>query len=393
MVRKSAVLVVVLVVLAGCSGMGGGDGGENADLEVAKDGGDGAGGANGAAGGGDGSAGDGGPGGDSSEAKKEFSADDSGNGGDAAASVDRALIKTGTVEVEVDNYSVAESAVESRAAELGGYVSASESTLHRTDNETWRTGYVEVRVPSSNFTAMFDASRGQGTVLSADSNTKDVTDKLVDLNARLENLRSQRDRLRSLYESANTTEDLLHVQEQLSSVQQEIERLEAQKRSLEDRVAFSTLTVELDEPEPEPESPPTGERTPFHEQSPVAVFLSSVAGLVRFARTAFIAGVAALPWVVGLGVPAVLAVQAGRRFGRNSRLPIVGGRERSPEFPAPEDAGVSRSPSESDTTEAESDAVEPESAEDDSDSAGQSDDELSESGSDDEASVGDSSDA
>ncbi|WP_415381831.1 DUF4349 domain-containing protein [Halosimplex sp. TS25] len=328
MVRKSALLVVVLVVLAGCSGMGGNDGGDGAaDLQADR-------GADAGAGGGD-DGGDGasGGGGDGSKepANEQFSADDA-EGGGAAASVDRALIKTGTVRVEVGNYSAAEAAVESRAAELGGYVSSSEATLHRTDNETWRTGYVEVRVPSSNFTAMFESSRGQGTVLSADSNTKDVTDQLVDLNARLENLRAQRDRLRSLYESANTTEELLHVQERLSSVQGEIERLEAKKRSLRDQVAFSTLRVELREPEPEPESPPTGERTPFHEQSPVAVFLSSVAGLVRFARTAFIAGVAALPWVLGIGLPALLAVRVGRRFGGASRLPVVGGRSDSARF-------------------------------------------------------------
>ncbi|WP_436924528.1 DUF4349 domain-containing protein [Halosimplex amylolyticum] len=333
MVRKSALLVVVLVVLAGCSGMGGNDGGDGA-ADLQADQGDGAGG--GGSDGGDGGSGGGGDG-SGEPANEQFSADDAGGDAGAAASVDRALIKTGSVTVEVENYSAAEGAVESRAVDLGGYVSSSDTTLHRTDNDTWRTGYVEVRVPSANFTAMFDASRGQGTVLSADSNTKDVTDQLVDLNARLENLRAQRDRLRSLYESANTTEELLHVQERLSSVQGEIERLEAKKRSLRDQVAFSTLRVELREPEPEPESPPTGERTPFHEQSPVAVFLSSVANVVRFARTAFIAGVAVLPWALGLGLPALLVVGASRRFGGSVRLPVVGDRTDSAALPSRED--------------------------------------------------------
>ncbi|MFC7138239.1 DUF4349 domain-containing protein [Halosimplex aquaticum] len=352
MARKSAVLVVVLVVLAGCSGMGGSGSGDAADLQKAQSG-DGAGGDGGDGGSGGADGGDAGSGDGSGEASNEqFSADDA-EGGGAAASVDRALIKTGSVAVEVENYSAAETAIESRAVALGGYVSASESTLHRSENETWRTGYVEVRVPSSNFTAMFDSSRGQGTVLSADTNTKDVTDKLVDLNARLENLRAQRDRLRSLYESANTTEELLHVQERLSSVQGEIERLEAQKRSLRDQVAFSAPR-RTPRAEPEPESPPTGERTPFHEQSPVAVFLSSLAGLVRFARTAFIAGVAALPWVVGLGLPAVLVVRAGRRFGAPSRLPVVGNRPDSGGLPARDDGVVGdvEAPAESERTAA-----------------------------------------
>jgi|GEM_PF-710487 len=323
MVRKATVLVAVLVVLAGCAGMGSGDSanGEAPERQAAS-GGDGSDG--GGAGGDGGDGGDGGSGG-SDSVDAEFGASDGGDGQpNAAAQVDRALIKTGEVTVEVGNYSVAERAVRDRAAALGGYVSGSNVELHHRENETWRTGHVEVRVPSANFTALYEATQGQGTVLSADSNTEDVTDQLVDLNARLENLRAQRDRLRSLYDSANTTEDLLDVGEQLSSVQGEIERLEAQKRSLRDRVSFSTVRVELREPEPDAVAPE--EPTPFHEQSPAAVFASSVGGFVTFARTVFVAGVAAVPWIVGLGVPAVLVVGAGRRVGVKRRLPFVGNR-------------------------------------------------------------------
>ncbi|WP_123534216.1 DUF4349 domain-containing protein [Halosimplex salinum] len=318
MVRKSVVLVAALVVLAGCAGLGASedDAGEAPD-QRADGGGD--------AGARDGSGGDGG--GDN-QADPAVGESDSEGGGQpsAAARVDRALVKTGQVTLEVENYSAAETAVESRATELGGYVAGSEVTLHHENDATWRTGYVEVRVPSENFTAMFDSTRGAGTVLSADSSIEDVTDQLVDINARLENLRSQRDQLRSLYESANTTEELLRVQERLSAVQGDIERLEAKKRSLGDRVAFSTVRVELREPVPEPV--PDEEPTPFHEQSPVAVFLASVQGFVTFGRTVFIAGVAAVPWVVGLGVPALLVVGAGSRLRGPSRLPLVGRRTR-----------------------------------------------------------------
>ena len=311
--------MVVLVALAGCASMGSGDSASGGpERQAAGDGG-------GAPGdGGDGGAGSGGD--DAADA--EFSASDGEDGGSsAAARVDRALIKTGEVTVEVENYSVAERAVRSRAADLGGYVSGSNVRLHHRENATWRTGYVEVRVPSANFTALYEGAQREGTVLSADSNTKDVTDQLVDLTARLENLRAQRDRLRTLYDSANTTEDLLAVGEQLSEVQGEIERLEAKQRSLRDRVSFSTVRVELREPEPDavaPEQP-----TPFHEQSPAAVFAASVGGFVTFARTVFVAGVAAVPWVVGLGVPALLVVSAGRRLGIGRRLPFVGGRSAS----------------------------------------------------------------
>jgi hypothetical protein len=306
MVQIKVVLVAALVVFAGCSGFGGQSNTGDVDAGMERgDGGDG---------GGDSapSSGDGGNGGSGSEQKFGASGSADGQQGEPAQ-LDRALVKTGQMTVEVENFSTARAAVTDEARALGGYVSASDATLHRSDNATWRTGYVEVRVPTSNFTAIFESTRGQGTVLTADSETKDVTDQLVDLNARLENLRAQRDQLRSLYETANTTEGLLSVQERLSNVQQEIERLEANRRSLRDRVAFSTLRVELREPEPEPESEPVEEEPAFHEQSPEAVFLSSLSDFVTFGRTVLIASVAALPWVLGLGVPLLVVLGVLRR--------------------------------------------------------------------------------
>jgi hypothetical protein len=367
--RKAAVLVVVLVALAGCSGMGSGDSANREGGDLQANGGDGGGGGDGSSGGGD----DGSGGSDAADA--EFSAsDDGGTGqGSAAARVGRALIKTGEVTVEIENYSVAERAVKDRATDLGGYVSGSNVQLHHRENETWRTGYVEVRVPSANFTALYEGAQSEGTVLSADSNTKDVTDQLVDLTARLENLRAQRDRLRSLYDSANTTEDLLDVGEQLSEVQGEIERLEAQQRALRDRVSFSTVRVELREPEPDAVAPE--EPTPFHEQSPVAVFAASVGGFVTFARTVFVAGVAAVPWIVGLGVPALLVVGAGRRVGVGRRLPFVGGRSssRRPSVDREDAAGGLRAEFESDDEDGPDESSEDSDA-DDGESANRSGD-------------------
>ena len=318
MVQVKVALVAVLVVFAGCSGFGGQSDSGDVDAGMERgDGGDGSG--DSAPSSGDG----GGDGGSGSEQKFGASGSADGQQGEPAQ-LDRALVKTGQMTVEVENFSTARAAVTDEARALGGYVSASDATLHRSDNATWRTGYVEVRVPTSNFTAIFESTRGQGTVLTADSETKDVTDQLVDLNARLENLLAQRDQLRSLYETANTTEGLLSVQERLSNVQQEIERLEANRRSLRDRVAFSTLRVELREPEPEPESEPVEEEPAFHEQSPGAVFLSSVSDLATFARTVLIASVAALPWVLGLGVPVLVVVGLVRRSSLLASLPFVG---------------------------------------------------------------------
>lgn len=302
MKRILAVAVVALVLVAGCAGMGGsGDatGGDGAEAGAP-------------------SGGDGGDAGDAAAERQQEGRDGDGDGGVAdgpnAAVQERAIIRTGTVKLEVENATRTRNQVRTRARELGGYTSGSELTRHRQNNATWRDGYVVVRVPSENFSAMLAGASARGTVLSENTETEDVTDQLVDLNARLENLRAERDQLRRIYNRSDSTEDVLAVQERLSDVQGEIERLEAQKRSLEDRVAFSTLRVELREPRPEAATTPG---TPFHEQSPLSALNNSVATLVQVVRTLFLLGVIALPWIAAVAVPVGVAGLFVHRFVRD----------------------------------------------------------------------------
>ncbi len=328
--RIRVLAVVGLLLLAGCTGMGGsGDAGE-------------------AQGGGDGAQMSSGDGGSSQpvEADSEANAADSGNiqAGDAAA--DRAIIRNGRMVIEVENYSTTADAIAARARTSGGYVSDSNRELHRSDGEAWYTGYIVVRVPSEEYEPTQSMVSEQGTVRSEETTTKDVTDKLVDLEARLTNLRERRDRLRTFYEQANSTAELLRIEEELSSVQSDIERLEAQKRSLEQRVAYSTLRVEIHEPAPEP----SAQQVPYHERSLVAAFLSSVTDVYVFTRGLLVTAASLAPWLVVLAVPVV----GGRRLLRGRSVPLLGRRGASE--PATEDSaggGESDAPQQESTEESD----------------------------------------
>ncbi|WP_049987446.1 DUF4349 domain-containing protein [Halobellus rufus] len=237
-----------------------------------------------------------------------------GSGGESADDVSgdvvnvdqRAIIRTGTVHVEVEDYESAQSELTSSVEGYGGYVSDSRQDRRQIDNETWVRGELVLRVPRENFDALVNDTRALGEVQSVEVNSQDVTDQLVDIEARLENLRAERDRLRELYDQANTTEDVLAVQRELSDVQGEIERLEARQQSLEDRVAYSTLTVRLEEPRPTPDrvAPDRWYDTPV-----LSAFMESVDGVVVVARAAVVAFAFALPYFLAFAVP-VLVVSA-----------------------------------------------------------------------------------
>lgn len=228
----------------------------------------------------------------------------------------RQLVRTGTVRVDVDSVNASEANLTAAVEGYGGFVSDSTRERHRVGDETYATGRLVLRVPAEEFDAVVEDAKSEGDVRVVETNTEDVTDRLVDLEARLANLRAQRDQLRDLYEQANTTEDVLAVQRELSAVQGEIERLEAQKQSLADRVAYSTLTVELNEPRPTPNrvAPDRWYDTPV-----ASAFLQSVDGVAVVARALVVGAAYALPYVLAFVLP--VALLAGLVWRFRHRLP------------------------------------------------------------------------
>lgn len=284
--RWTTALLVMCIVLAGCSGGGVGSGGDAAESEASLSNDDAA-----------------------STARAESTA--SGSGGDAGSSggsaqsagarSDRAIIKTGRIALTVDSFASAREQVGTLARQTGGYVATSSREVRGEGNRTWTVGVVRIRVPSEEYTATHDEITTYGEVRDSSQETNDVTDQLVDIEARLRTLRAERDRLRQLYDEANDTEAVLRVSEQLSEVQTEIERLEARKKSLQGRVAYSTITVELREEPPERETP-----TPepgYTDTSLDTAFLASVNGVVTAVEALAVTIAYALPYLLAFGVP------------------------------------------------------------------------------------------
>ncbi|MFB6205531.1 MAG: DUF4349 domain-containing protein [Haloglomus sp.] len=295
-------LVTALVLLAGCSGLGGGgagdagaapegepQGGPEADAQAGGDGGDGGSGRDGGGGGGS----DGGDGGETFAAKSFRDPNRS-----------QAIVRTGRVTLRIASFDSARSAVVAIAREHGGYVAGSETNVERVGNRTRTTGRLVLRVRSDQFGEAFRAVKAVGEVRRAESNSRDVSDQLVDIEARLTNLRRQRDRLRQLYAEANDTEAILEVGEKLSSVQERIERLRAKRRALRGKVSYATITVRLREPglTPTPTATPTP-RPAYHETDLGAALAASVNGVVVTVRALLVTLAYLLPYALVFGAP------------------------------------------------------------------------------------------
>jgi len=184
--------------------------------------------------------------------------------------IERKIVKTGYITLEVEDMVEAMEEVAAVADELGGYVVSSQ----RREGEWGLSGQINIRVPADRFNEAFDRLRRVAVDVPYESTeARDVTEEYVDLEARLRNLEATEEQYLTLLEEAGTVGEMLEVQEALWNVRWEIERIEGRVRYLERTSEMSLINVELEETEGLAES-----------WSASGAFRSAVRGLTAFGR-------------------------------------------------------------------------------------------------------------
>ena len=133
------------------------------------------------------------------------------------------------------------------ASSLGGYIFSSDIT------EDY--AMVIVKVPADRMWDAINSYRKLGKILQERMSAKDVTDRILDIDARLKNAKAEEQRLLELYSKAKDVNDMLAIEDRLSAVRERIERLEAMKKALENMVDYTTIHVEIRKPGKEVRKP------------------------------------------------------------------------------------------------------------------------------------------
>jgi hypothetical protein len=169
--------------------------------------------------------------------------------------LDRKIIRTARLELDVEDVSAAVTEVEDVAEAAGGWVSASSVFVDRaSDDESPRrteTATVTIRVPADAYRSVVSQLRSLAEeVKSETSEASEVTEEYTDLQARLRNQEATEAELLKLLERAETIPDILTVQEKVDQVRLEIERLQGRINVLDSLTSMATITVELAVPTP-----------------------------------------------------------------------------------------------------------------------------------------------
>jgi hypothetical protein len=160
--------------------------------------------------------------------------------GNEGVTIERKLIKEGTIEYKVDNMANARKQILASVAKWKGYV-GNESEYNTSDRLSTT---IIIRVPAANFDSLLMAATlGVAHFDRKEILVKDVTEEYVDVEARLKTKKELEQRYLSLLKKANTVSEILEIEKEMGVLRADIESIEGRLNVLKSQISFSTITI------------------------------------------------------------------------------------------------------------------------------------------------------
>lgn len=242
---------------------------------------------------------------------------ESGNGAEVVQDTGRKLIKNVDMNVETRDFEGLIPLIEDKVANLGGYIENSNvynGSTYRNYRE-YRYASMTIRIPQNQLETFIKDMQGVSNVTNCNRSVQDVTLTYVDLASHKKALQVEQDRLLELLEIAESLEDIITIESRLSDVRYQIESMEAQLRSYDNQVDYSTVYMNIEEVEvlTPVVVETTGERI-------VHGFTDSVKHVAEGIKEFFIGFIINLPyiveWVIIIAVVVFVLVRLNRRRRR-----------------------------------------------------------------------------
>lgn len=226
----------------------------------------------------------------------------------------RKIRYTATVHVVVKNLDESGVEIEKLIERQAGYLAKSEtigSTGYR------RVGTWVIKVPVENYRATVQSLAQLGIVERNTSDSEDLTEEFIDIEARLKNMKAEEEVLNKLLkDGANKLEDMLKIREHIVRVRGDIERAEGRKKFVLAATDFSTINVTLRE-----DADYVSPTAPSFDGEIASAFSNSVLSLKKFGQAAIIGAVAIAPWIPPVLVVAFLLRLWVRRLRSDEETP------------------------------------------------------------------------
>jgi len=218
----------------------------------------------------------------------------------------RMIVKNADVRLTVKDTDVAIDRATQIIGDAGGYIVSSRVWYQDYYGNNLKYAAITIGVPVDEFEKVLSRLRGLAIkVVDETAAGDDVTDQYVDLQSQLTNLEATRARIQDFLKDAKTIDEALRINQELSNIEGQIEQIKGQMNYLNDRSAYSTITLNL-----EPEFPvltPTPTPTAQPTATPIPWNPGQTFGEARNTVTVAYQGIANfLIWLVVVILPIVL---------------------------------------------------------------------------------------
>lgn len=173
------------------------------------------------------------------------------NGSNKAESIKdtRKIIETIYYSVQTKSFDEFVASLENKALSVGGYIEQSDVSGNSYDDISSRYATYTFRIPSDKVDEFTKTVSENATVTNRTVNTEDVTLEYVDIESRIKALKTEKASLEDLLSKATSTTEIIEIRDMLTDVIYEIESYESQLRTFDNKIDYTTITVDVDEVE------------------------------------------------------------------------------------------------------------------------------------------------
>lgn len=159
------------------------------------------------------------------------------------------LVRTASLQVQVDDVEGSSAQARQIAIAAGGMVVSENSSAvpvstGGVDKQGSRSA-MTLSVPSDTLDRVLDELGKLGTTVQRTSAARDVTSQYVDTQSRITTMKAGLDQLRALVGKATDLNQIVSLETEISRRQADLDALQAQLKTLDAKVAMSTVTVTL----------------------------------------------------------------------------------------------------------------------------------------------------
>jgi Domain of unknown function (DUF4349) len=175
----------------------------------------------------------------------------------AAFAASHMIIKNADIKLLVEDTDIAIDRATQALGDMNGYIISSRVWYQPWyDGQNYKYATLTIGLPVDQFEHALTRLRGLSVkVLDETATGEDVSNQFVDLQSQITNLEATRDRIKSFLDQAKTVDEALRINQELSTVEAQIEQIKGQMNYLQDRSAFSTITINLEPKLPEELTP------------------------------------------------------------------------------------------------------------------------------------------